>query len=102
MKRLGLLKGETVQTQLTTRSGRELTVTLRCWRQILMRGTSSHSIYRHPFTLLQIRVTDVEGQQVWLPMWLIAIGSRRHQLTCLDIYQSRESTFRLGAFVAFW
>jgi hypothetical protein len=44
---------ETVQTQLTPRSGRELTVTLRCWRQILMRGTSSHPMYQHPFTLLQ-------------------------------------------------
>lgn len=86
---------ELVQTQLTTRSGRELTVTLRCWRQILMRGTSSHSMYRHPFTLLQIRVTDVDGQQVCTPMWLIAIGSRRHQLTCLDIYQSYRQRFDL-------
>lgn len=86
---------ELVQTQLTTRSGRELTVTLRCWRQILMRGTSSHSMYRHPFTLLQIRVTDVQGKQVWSPMWLIAIGRRRHQLTCLDIYHSYRQRFDL-------
>ena len=41
------------------------------------------------------RVTDVEGKQVWSPMWLIAIGSRRHQLTCLDIYQSYRQRFDL-------
>lgn len=86
---------ETVQTQLTTRSGRELTVTICCWRQILMRGTSSHPMYQHPFSLLQIRVTDLEGKLIWTPMWLIAIGSRRHQLTCLQIYQAYRQRFDL-------
>jgi hypothetical protein len=52
-------------------------------------------MYQHPFTLLQIRVTDVESKQVWSPMWLIAIGSRRNQLTCLDIYQAYRQRFDL-------
>ncbi len=42
-----------------------------------------------------IKGNKVEGQQVWPPMWLIAIGSRRHQLTCLDIYQSYRQRFDL-------
>lgn len=40
-------------------------------------------------------MTDIEGKPVWSPMWLIAAGSRPHQLTCLDIYQSYCQRFDL-------
>ncbi len=41
---------------LTTKKGRQLTVTISGWKQMLMRGTKNYKMNNHPFTLLQIVV----------------------------------------------
>ncbi|MDF5723544.1 MAG: hypothetical protein PUP91_24365 [Rhizonema sp. PD37] len=40
------------------RKGRVLNITIQAWHQMLMRGTKEQKMYRHPFTLLKINVTD--------------------------------------------
>ena len=45
---------EFIQSSFTTKKGRQLTVTISAWKQMLMRGTSHYKMNRHPFTLLQI------------------------------------------------
>jgi hypothetical protein len=49
----------------------------------------------HPFTLLQITVTDEIGNAVWKPMWLMVIGSRRHELSLIDCYESYRQRYDL-------
>ena len=66
-----------IQSTFTTKKGRQLRVTISSWKQMLMRGTFNYKMNRHPFTLLQITVSDESGNTVWKPMWLIVIGSRR-------------------------
>jgi hypothetical protein len=69
---------------------------------MLMKGTKNYQMNRHPFTLLQITVRDEIGNAVWKPMWLIVIGSRRHELSLIDCYESyrqrydMEHLFRFG------
>lgn len=92
---------EHMETKLTTRSGRELKVKIFCWQQMLMRGTKQYSLYQHPFTLLRIQMTDVQGKQIWAPMWLLAIGQHRTQLSCLDIYQAYRQRFDLEHLLRF-
>jgi hypothetical protein len=64
-------------------------------------GTKEHKLHDYPFTLLQITVTDQEGNFVWKPMWLIAIGKGREELTLLEIYQSYRQRFDLEHFFRF-
>jgi hypothetical protein len=33
-------------------------------------------MYRHPFTLIRIHVTDDTDNSLWKPMWLIVIGEQ--------------------------
>ena len=93
---------EVSQSTFTTKKGRRLTVTISGWKQMLMRGTKNYKMNRHPFTLLQITVRDEIGNAVWKPMWLIAIGSRRDELSLIDCYESyrqrydMEHLFRFG------
>ena len=93
---------EVIQSTFTTKKGRLLTVTISAWKQMLMRGTSKYKMNCHPFTLLQIAVTDQIGNSVGKPMWLIVIGSRRNELSlqeCYDSYRQRydmEHLFRFG------
>ena len=93
---------EVVQSTLTTKKGRELTLTISAWKQMLMRGTKNHRMNRHRFTLLQINVSNGIGNTIWKPMWLIIIGSRRDELSLIDCYDSyrqrydMEHLFRFG------
>ncbi|WP_202218858.1 hypothetical protein [Okeania sp. KiyG1] len=90
------------QSMFTTKKGRQMTVTISGWNQMLMRGTKNHKMNRYPFTLVRITVTDEIGNQIWKPMWLIVIGSRREELSLIDCYESyrqrydMEHLFRFG------
>ena len=68
---------EVLISDFITKKGRKLNLTIWGWKEMLMKGTSNYKMNRHPFTLLQITITDEKGNNVWKPMWLIVIGSRR-------------------------
>jgi hypothetical protein len=84
---------ETTQTQQTTCKGRLLNITILAWHQMLMRGTLVQKMYRHPFTLLRVHVTDNTGNSIWKPMWLIVIGDRREEISPTVAYQSFRQRF---------
>ncbi len=79
---------EVVQTNLTTKKGRLLNVTIQSWSEMLMRGSHDCPMHRNPFTLMRIQVTTDEGIRIWKPMWLIMIGQRRSELTTIEGYQT--------------
>ena len=72
---------ETTQIQQTTRKGRLLNITILAWHQMLMRGTKHQKMYRHPFTLIRIHVSDDTDNSLWKPMWLIVIGEQRGEIS---------------------
>ncbi len=90
------------QSIFTTKKGRQLTVTISGGKQMLMKGTQNYKMNRHPFTLIRITITDEVGNRIGKPMWLIAVGSRREELSLIDCYQSdrqrydMEHLFRFG------
>lgn len=91
----------TVQTLLITRQGRSLNLTITAWNQMLMRGTTDYPMHHHPFTLLQIQVSDDKGKLVWKPMWLLVLGQRRDELTPLESYQAYRQRFDLEHLLRF-
>ena len=60
---------------------------------MLMRGTKDQKMYRHPFTLVRVHVTDDIGNSVWKPMWLVVIGDRREEISPPVAYQSFRQRF---------
>ena len=86
---------ETFQTTLTTHRGKVLSVMVQAWHQILMRGNKNSPMHLHPFTLIQIQVTDSEGKVVWRPMWLSVFGQRRHQLSAEEAWQAYRQRYDL-------
>ncbi len=93
---------EVIHSTFTTKRGRKLNLKICGWNQLLMRGTFAYKMHKHPFRLLQVVVSDETGQSFWKPMWLIVIGSRRHELSlqeCHEAYGQRydlEHLFRFG------
>ena len=93
---------EIVKTTFATRRGRSLNLTITCWHQMLMRGTREYPMHQHPFTLLQVQVSDVvTGKLVWHPMWLIVSGQRQQELTPLDYYQAYRQRFDMEHMLRF-
>jgi hypothetical protein len=87
---------EVAYTSLTTKRGRHLTVIISAWKQMLMKGTKTYKMNRHPFTLLQIIVKDpTTNCTIWKPMWLIIIGKRRDELSLIDCYESYRQRYDL-------
>ncbi len=92
---------ETTTTQHLTRKGRQLTVMIQAWHNMLMRGTQQEKMYRHPFTLMRISVIDDTNTPLWKPMWLIVIGSQKHQLGCELVYSSYRQRFDIEHMLRF-
>ena len=92
---------ETNLVQQTTRKGRVLNVTIQAWHQMLMRGTKHQKMYRHPFTLIRISVTDDTNQTVWKPMWLIVVGEKREEISPTLAYSCYRQRFDIEHMLRF-
>jgi DDE superfamily endonuclease len=84
---------ETTQIKSTTKKGRQFTVTLDAWHHMLMRGTQQEQMYKCPFTLVRVHVTDDTGCAVWKPMWLIVTGEERERISLAEVYHCYRQRF---------
>ncbi len=92
---------ETTLTTLTTHRGKVLTAKITAWHQMLSRGTRDCPMHLHPFSLIQILVTDESGKQMWRPMWLSVFGQRRHQCQAEESWQAYRQRYDLEHFLRF-
>jgi hypothetical protein len=93
---------ETLITTYTTRRGKTYTLHLEGWHDLLMRGKRDLPMHKHPFTLVRARLLDDEGQPVFKrPLWLMALGERRHELSLLDMWDAYEQRVDLEHFFRF-
>ena len=89
------LEDEVFQSNFITKKGKEFNLTICACQNMLMKGTSNYQMNSHPFTLLQITISDEQENIIWKPMWLIVIGSRRHELSLIDCYQAYRQRYDL-------
>lgn len=87
---------ETTQIQSITKKGRQFTVTLDAWQHMLMRGTKEEQMYKCPFTLVRVNVTDDTGCAVWKPMWLIVMGEQRERIPLAEVYSCYRQRFDIA------
>ncbi len=88
---------ETATFKETSRRGKVYRVEIKAWHNMLMRGKNKP--YRmpmedYPFTLVQVVRYDEKGNLACKrPMWLLAIGEYRIELTATDIYEAYKQRF---------
>ncbi len=95
------LEDEVFQSNFLTKRGKKFNLTICAWKNMLMKGTSNYKMYSHPFTLLKITISDEQENIIWKPMWLIVIGSRRHELSLEDCYQAYRQRYDMEHFFRF-
>jgi hypothetical protein len=88
-----------------SRRGKMYYVKIKAWHNMLMPGKNKPKrlpMYLHPFTLVQVVRYDEEGNLACKrPMWLLAIGERRHELSAQDIYEAYGQRYDLEHFFRF-
>jgi hypothetical protein len=88
-----------------SRRGKTYHIEIRVWHNVLMPGKYKPKrlpMHLYPFTLVQVVRYDAEGKLACKrPMWLMAIGERRHELSLLDIYQAYGRRYDLEHFFRF-
>ncbi len=92
-----------MQKEITMRSGKVCTLTIKCWYNQVLRGTRDFKGYEHPLTLFKVDLTNHEGKSVYKnPLWLGLCGQRRAEVLleeAFNYYSSRydiEHVFRFG------
>lgn len=96
---------ETFTFQQTSRRGKEYTVEIKAWHDMLMPGKETPikiPMHEHPFTLVRIMRYDKDGNPAFKrPLWLIVMGNRRHELSLEQIYEAYSTRFDIEHFFRF-
>lgn len=96
---------ETLSFRETSRRGKEYTVAMQAWHNLLMTGKTKPvklPMHECPFTLVRIVRYDQEGKPAFKqPLWLIVMGERREELTLAHIFEAYTVRFDLEHFFRF-
>lgn len=93
---------ETAQIKTKTRKGKAITIELKSWHDMLMRGTKTFAAHENPFTLVQAVVTDEIGNRVFKhPLWLFIFGKRRLEIALTEIYETYRQRYDLEHYFRF-
>ncbi len=88
-----------------SRRGKMYRVEIKAWHNMLMPGKRKPKrlpMHRYPFTLVQVIRYDAKGKLASKrPMWLLAIGERRRELSAQDIYEAYGQRYDLEHFFRF-
>jgi hypothetical protein len=85
------------------RSGRRITIRLKCWHDMLMRTKDGIAMSNKPFTLVSVQAFDAQdGRPLFKrPMFLAAFGDKRRQLSCRQIYECYTQRYGIETFFRF-
>lgn len=77
-------------------------VKIKCWNNIVMRGTKESNTSKYPLRLVQICVYKESGELLFKkPLWLIVAGEKRFELVLQDIFDCYRQRFDIEHFFRF-
>jgi hypothetical protein len=82
--------------------GKEYTVQIKCWQDMLLRGSRKYHSSEHAMNLIQIILLNDKKEEVYKrPLWLSVFGARRNEIPLFDVYQSYNSRYDIEHFFRF-
>ena len=97
-----LTHDQSIQTKKISKKGKELTISIKAWNDMLLRGSKDFKSSEYPLNLIQITVTNQEGNNVFKkPLWIAVLGKRKHELELIDVYNNYASRYDIEHFFRF-
>ena len=78
---------EQFSASITNKKGEIIKINIKSWHNLVMKGDKIKKMHNYPFNLLQISLSDENGNLLKKPMWLIVFGDRRNELNLSQCYQ---------------
>jgi hypothetical protein len=93
-------------TEYKGSKGKLFQVKVYRWNDLILRGSRDFKGYTHPLDLLKVEMRQIKengdlGEIIGRPMWLVAYGKRRREISTLDIYRDYAQRFDLEHFFRF-
>ncbi len=92
------------QTELRqiTSKGKSYRVVIEGWNELIMRGKKDLPMHENQFRLLRVRIFSEDGDLLFKrPLWIIAIGDRRDELSLSEIWQAYRQRYDIEHFFRF-
>ncbi len=84
---------ETEMTQLS-RKGRQQRVSIKCWDNMLLRGSRELHAAKYPLNVIRISITSEAGEPIFKrPLWIGVLGERRHEISLEDAYNNYRARY---------
>jgi len=79
--------------------GKEYTVQIKRWKDMLLRGSRKYHSSEYPMNLIQIILLNDQKEEVYKrPLWLSVFGSRRNEISLFDAYQNYNARYDIEHF----
>lgn len=93
---------EVVQKTTVSRNGKTYQLSIKVWRDQLLRGSRKFKGYEHPVTVMQLVMADANGKSLYKkPLWLGIAGVRRHEITPLEAYKYYNKRYEIEHYFRF-
>jgi hypothetical protein len=90
------------QTYWTTKKGKQYRVVIKCWNNMLLRGSRDFRSSKYPLNIIQVTVINEENELVFKkPLWLAVLGGNRHQLSLVEVYENYKARYDIEHFFRF-
>ncbi len=77
-----------------SKKGNPLKVVIKCWDDMLVRGSRNYRSSKHPLNIQQVEVFNEAGEQLFKrPLWIAVFGKRRHEISLEDTYNQYRSRY---------
>jgi hypothetical protein len=91
-----------IHTTYTSHSGRTFNVRVKAWKNLLMRGKRDSPMHDCPLTLIRVDVYKPNGKPLYRrPLWLSVAGTRRDEISIIDIWQSYSQRYDIEHYFRF-
>jgi len=93
---------EEIQLTWTTARGKIYNVTVKLWKDMLLRGSKNFRSSKYPINLIQVTVVDSNHNPVFKrPLWIGVFGKRRHDVALKDVYEYYRARYDIEHFFRF-
>ena len=91
-----------IEFEIKGQNGKIQRIKIECWDNLIMRGNNKSKASDCPFRLFRIYVYKLSGELLFKkPLWLLASGERRNELTLQDVFKVYRQRFDLEHFFRF-
>jgi len=100
-EKMNLAKAEThiphdreVTLAQLSKKGHPLKVVIKCWDDMVVRGSHSFQSSKHPLNVHQIEVFTEAGERLFKrPLWIAVFGKRRYEISLEAVYTQYRSRY---------